>query len=440
MRAALLASFTRGQLAAPVAIFCLALIPRLLWVVSSNVDTLYSHIYRTSSLDYAAPLGEDDMTFYLQTARSIAHGRGYSEPFRGGPTARYPPGWPAVLSPFDRVFGDNALPAATFNAIVGAATCVTTFLLGTRLFSRAIGIAGAIILAIFPSHVLFSPVLLTEIPFTFLFTCVLLAALGGESRRRTLATGLLVGAAAFVRGEALFLPLGLLFVYRSIGLPWRAALQRTVLVAASALAVVAPWTVRNAIQMDAPVLLTTETGVNLMLGQVPQAGNGPDFPAFFAVAEPYRLLQEPRRQVEIERASYRKVRERLSSNPLDEVALVPAKTQHLFQHDPVGGSIQIIMVALWPGTFAFSHVRDIAESYYYLVLAGCVLLVCFQPRSRGVAAILSMAGLWTFVFGIVFFGIDRYHMPLLPLFAVGAAAGWSSLLGFAWPKAGRPPP
>jgi hypothetical protein len=187
------------------------------------------------------------------------------------------------------------------------------------------------------------------------------------------------------------------------------------------------------------VLVASNTGVNLMLGQVPQAGNGPDFFAFFAIAEPYRLLQEPERQVEIERASYRKVRERLSSNPLDELALIPAKTQHLFQHDPVGGSVQIIVVALWPGTFAFSHVRTIAESYYYLVLAGCVFLVCFQPRIRGVATILSMAGLWTFVFGIVFFGIDRYHMPLLPLFAVGAAAGWSSLLGYAWPKAGRPP-
>ncbi len=95
---------------------------------------------------------------------------------------------------------------------------------------------------------------------------------------------------------------------------------------------------------------------------------------------------------------------------------------------------------LWRGPLRLSDVRVVAEWYYYLVLAGSVLLAAFRWRSAGFGTVVSMGGLWSLVFGLVFFGLDRYHMPLLPFFSAGAAAGWGELLRYAKPGKARAQP
>jgi 4-amino-4-deoxy-L-arabinose transferase-like glycosyltransferase len=422
----------RGSLPIISIIFLLALIPRLLWAYGANTNAFYDKAYHARPVDYATPNGVDDLTFYLQSAHSIAEGNGYREPFHATPTARYPPGWPAILSIFDRIFGEHALPPATFNAVLGATTCVATFLLGARLFGRAAGVGAAVILAYLPSHVLLAAVLRTEIIFTLLCSVVLLVALEAPSIRRTVALGLLIGVSALIRGEAVFLPIALLFILRWHGAEWRMAFRHTVIMSAVAFAVLAPWAARNSARFGSPVLLTTQTGVNLMLGRMPQKGVGPDFAAFFAVAQPYRSEAEPQRQIDIERASYRKAWQRVVHHPLGEVALVPSKLRHLFQNDPVWGSDDFIIGGLWRGPVTFHIARWISQVYYDLALAGFALMVALRGGERAIRPILAMTALWSFVFGAVFFGLDRYHMPLLPLFAVGAAVGWRSLLRLAW--------
>ena len=410
----------------PAFIFLLALTPRLAWVLSADVSSVYRPVYDAPSVDYTVPPGIDDVTYYLLTARSIAQGEGYAEPFFGTPSARYPPGWPYVLSSFYFFFGPNPLPAVVFNAVVGAATSVLTYFLGLRLFGRKIGFGAGIIIALFPAHILFSSLLLTEVFFTFVLTSILLLSCSGMGGWRALALGLMMGGATLVRGEAVLLPIVLLAVLRARGASWRSIARQATLVGVGMAVLLVPWAVRNSFQFDSPVLLTTQTGAVLLVGHASNVRGGPDVGPYFDLMEDYRELPEPLRQLEIERAASREAWDGFRSDPLGDLALIPTKLRWFYQHDSTWGPARLFVEAFWTGPLPFQGARIIAEAYYYFVLAGAVLMVAIRHPAawRGAYGLLfGVIGLWSFMFGFLFYGDARYHMPLLPLLSIAAAGG-----------------
>ena len=432
----------------PALIFLLALTPRLAYALGADTGKVYRPVYHARPVDYTVAPGIDDVTYYLLTARSIAQGEGYAEPFLDAPSARYPPGWPAVLSVFYLLFGTNAQPAVVFNALVGAASCVLTYFLGWRLFDRKAGLWGALILALFPVHILYSPILLTEVFFTFLLTLTLIFAARGMTHRRALTLGLLAGALTLVRGEAVLLPAVFLVVLVLRGMTWRASARQIMLVGVGMAVLIAPWAVRNSLQLGSPVLLTTQTGVNFFVGHGRNAGGDGNMAPYFRLAEDYRGLPEPDRQVKIDRASYNGAWEGFRSDPLGDLALAPAKLRWFLRDDPTSGPSRPLVAAFWHGPLPFRAAQLVAGVYYYVVLSGTVLLVILRQsagRPGAFGLLFAVIGLWAFIFGLLFFGDDRYHIPLLPIFSITAAAGfsatWSRLASVRLPpKAGRQPP
>ena len=153
-----------------------------------------------------------DGEWYHVVAQSIVSGDGIttlSDPVI--PTALFPPGYPIVLAGAYKLFGDDLWVAQTVNMVAVAGTIVLTYAIGRMVFSRQVAAAAAFILAIFPSQVLFTPLVMSELLFTFFFTAaVALLLLSTQATpRQTLmlmaAAGFVVGAATLVRGQALVL-------------------------------------------------------------------------------------------------------------------------------------------------------------------------------------------------------------------------------------------
>jgi 4-amino-4-deoxy-L-arabinose transferase-like glycosyltransferase len=103
--------------------------------------------------------------------------------------------------------------AKLLNVLLGTATCFLAYLIGKRVFGRAVGLAAAAVLAIFPSQVFSPTLIMSEVPATFLvalFVCfIVYFALERLSWQRAVAAGALIGLITFVRAETILLALPL---------------------------------------------------------------------------------------------------------------------------------------------------------------------------------------------------------------------------------------
>jgi len=220
---------------------------------------------------------QTDALHFDHLATSIAAGDGFGETIQPpmiGPTALRAPGYPVVLAAVYVVFGDHSYTMALLlNALLGAAVVAMVGLVGTQLLGRRVGFVAMALAAVHPGMVLIGTSLQLEPMITLLALGALAAAL--EHRRAPrgllwpLAAGVLLGAAVLTREQAFFFlpPIAwLLWTADGTRPPWRdrVALRPVAVTALAAFFVVLPWTIRNAVQLDAFVPVTTSAGFGLV--------------------------------------------------------------------------------------------------------------------------------------------------------------------------------
>jgi len=209
----------------------------------------------------------NDEAYYSTLAQLIARGEGFIRPgefFGQGltlPTAERPPLFSlllAGLAKLDLTGGDGRL----LGLLTGGGTIVALGLLGRRLAGARAGLVAAGVAALYPTLIAADGALMTESLYGVLAAFSLLAAyrlVEAPSAGRAVVLGVLVGLAALSRGEALLLlPLLLVPLLRRP----RGLAAAAVTVGVFAL-VLTPWTVRNWIVFDRPVLVATEGGETL---------------------------------------------------------------------------------------------------------------------------------------------------------------------------------
>lgn len=201
-------------------------------------------------------------------AWNLARGAGfaYGEGAGAYPTAIVPPVVPWVVSLLYRLVGHEYFGAIALQCAVGALAAPLARSLGGALFGPAAGTWAGWLTAVHPLLVFFSAYLLTETFFTTLLLAALLAsALWLRTPRpgRAFGTGLLWGAAILTRPTALLLPaLVAAWAWIPLGLTvaprdrWR----QIALLAAGALVVIAPWSLRSSLVSGAFVPLKTGAG------------------------------------------------------------------------------------------------------------------------------------------------------------------------------------
>lgn len=121
----------------------------------------------------------------------------------------YPPGYPLFLAVIYALFGHSWLLVRVIQAGIGAGTCVLTYHLGAKVFSKRAGSVAAVLLAIYPGHVFFSWRLSAETLYILLLVLSSLLALSlAEDPRplRAMMLGVVVGGTQLVKANLFLFP------------------------------------------------------------------------------------------------------------------------------------------------------------------------------------------------------------------------------------------
>lgn len=219
----------------------------------------------------------DDSHAYYGLAKAL-----YEEGSFGGPhfenSSDWSPGAPLLYAAaFFLTGGPREGTARIVEALLGTAAIFVVFALGRRLAgsrqANAVGLAAAFGVAIYPPFIHATGELMSEPPATLTLPAAVLAFLwASEEGRRWwawLVPGVLFGLTAMFRPEYLlvggaFVVLAALRVGLRAG--WRPGLAGAALLAASLVAVIVPWTIRNADVLGRLVPISTGGGKALYVG------------------------------------------------------------------------------------------------------------------------------------------------------------------------------
>jgi 4-amino-4-deoxy-L-arabinose transferase-like glycosyltransferase len=406
----------------------------------------------------------EDGHYYDVLARRLAAGDGYTWLWPDGAVtyaAHYPVGYPALLALAYRLVGASGAAGMTVNALVGAVAALAAYRLvdGPGVPRWRPAAAGAVV-ALHPALVPYTAAFMTEgVTAALLIAATALAAGTREARRSypwLVATGATMGIATLVRPQSLLLApvLGALAAPAIAG--WKPRLTRAAVVAAVALACVAPWTARNCVRMHRCALVSVNGGWNLLIGAQTRGGSWEpvDVPPECAT-----VWDEAGKDACFERAGRRWI----AASPAAWLARAPAKVGstfdyfgaapwYLHQSDPAAfddaaklrlGVVETVACRLLLlGALIATAWRDgpRRRARFAVALGGAVaalsvhgwlgylalvLVVALEgPRAWSRAPVVVTAGaalvLLTAVVHAVFFGAGRYGLVVAPLLAAMA--------------------
>jgi hypothetical protein len=155
------------------------------------------------------------------------------------------------------------------NACVGVLVVMAVGLLGRRVAGERVGLVAACLAAVYPLLVIADGSMMSESLYGLLIALALLLAYHLVDRPAMGTAALLgaaIGLAALTRTEALLL----------LPLVRRLGLGRVAVACAALVIVIAPWTLRNWIVFDQPVLISTNDSTVLAGANCPAAYSGND--------------------------------------------------------------------------------------------------------------------------------------------------------------------
>ena len=411
---------SRRQRSALLAVVLAAVALRVAWCVMAAME----------------PAGFHDPGFYRLLAVQLADFDGYILEER--PTAYYPVGYPAVLGAVFWLGGlvglesDSALTAMTtvLNLVTGSAAVVLAFVLGRRVAGAWAGIAAAAVVGAMPNLVFHTAVPLSETVFNAIalgFVAVVAAApwtTTGPGRRRLVVAGVLLGAAALVRPVVLPVVPLLVLVWWSARLPLRRALRDLAVLGLAAVAVIAPWTIRNAVRMDAFVPISTNTGDNLCMSRQPGATGGFRLVDHCFAGPDLEGLVRPEYEVKRDAQGRRLALEFVREHPGREVRLWLDRLGATFRHDHDGLDAA---EGYGDGPFLTERDRDVyrrlADGAWYVLgplslVAAVAVVAVGRLRRDPRLVLLAVTSVGLLVPVVVFFGDARFKMPAVPFLAL----------------------
>ncbi len=420
-------------------ILIVALIVRVVWVSNVQPDPRDGRF--------------DDSVWYYGAGKHLADGDGYVYPLdtfcaqrtdeacegrwepgqKLEPTALWAPGYPMLLAALFRLPGDDIAAARIVNVLAGLALIAGVYYLAAKLWNRAAGLCAAAAIAFFPSNVYFSSLLLSESVFTaaaVLLLCLTVGwTLGVDTPRwRMLVLGLAAACVGMLRPEGAFIVLAIIATWIVVHRSLRTVAIFTGLLVLGMAVLYVPWTIRNIVQLDAPVVGTTGLGQVLIQGHNPEAGGRPDLFAVTQLWDKYRDVPFPERELRINNEGISESIDYAVHHIPREISLVPHRLAWFFRGDdtvvfwvqnaPPGESRPFSIA--WEG-----RLETIANVYYYVIAACMVLGLPFwlSRTHRHHTIIWAPFAVYVTMWAMFFVGEARYHFPLLPIFSILAGTG-----------------
>ena len=403
-------------------------------------------------LDYAWEGREPvfDAAAYAEIARSLDKGRGFElGPGATQPASNYSPGLPLLVAGFYEITGGaHERGARIVLAFLGTLSILFAYLIANRLrrsmhrthsgvsnaSSGEAGLVAAAAVAIYPALLEYQGMFMGEpLAATLLSGAVLAILWAADENRRCAAwllPGLLLGGLTLVRPE--YLGVALLMSLVVLGRNPR-DWQRALILLAGVAIVIAPWTIRNAIELDRFVPVSTGGGQVLFAGTYLPSDGDPEkvgaeviarHPGLFDPQDLERLRLEQilarlaaqrHPGVETDKALARMGRERLwddiTQEPIAYAGFVATKAWRIWSQGP----------------------REVMDRpgwkvlHWALIALGLLGLVVLARQRRWDALMLATVFVAITVISALLVASPRRVLVLLPLVAALAGVGVARL-------------
>lgn len=385
-------------------------------------------------------LGPGDQYSYWYYGNEIADGNGYISYITHEATAYYPIGYPATLAALFWLQDHTPLPdhqptaVAVFHALVSAGTVLLVFVVARALLSPRRALVAAGITAVMPNLVLYVASYTLEPTFMFLLMAALAVfvthdwAAGPPGVRRVAAFGGVLALSAVVRPFSLPLLLALgAGVVVSRG-DWRRAAGSVALAALPAALLMTAWGLRNLSTMDAFVPISTNLGDTACLDRSLDSDGGFAWSVHEGCVDPFtpdgRLMPETERS----ERNLAKAASFVVEHPMEEMRLVGLRLANMFEHGHSGIDETENVHGQFLGHRTRLAVTWAADLYFWILSILALVGVATVLARRGDAA--TRVPRWTVAFTLAvllaiplgLWGNPRFHVPLLSLMAVSAAA------------------
>jgi tetratricopeptide (TPR) repeat protein len=402
---------------------------------------------RLSSSPFLLPSGSD-MHFYDDWARQILHGRlSDHESFYGLPL------YPWLLALLYRLFGVSPFIPGLFQVCLDAGTAVLIYKITIAIFRSAstgeretaatfVGLAAAAGWTFFVPAQAYAVILMPTAWSVFVFWLVvwqIVRANGPPSALRCFGFGLLIGIAAMGVASILFLvPLIIAALFRPLS---DAAIRSSLAIRSAAIALfvlgltagTSPCWIHNYFVARDPVFLSAHGGINLWLGNNPEATGYPRFPGLHAgqaqmLRDSIDLAETTAgrtlKRSEVSQYWSSKARDYIATNPGAWLKLMIRKVGNFwnaFEYDDLGVITNLREHrVLFPGL----HFGVVAA----LAIPGLLYSWRAFPASRWIAAAvaLHLAAI------LPIFVTERYRLAVVPALCIFAALGlyqlWTKVL------------
>ncbi len=395
------------------------------------------HLWQAAVHDPFFFLPAVDPKVYHEWATRIAEGD-----WLGDQVFFLSPLYPYFLGAIYWVAGPSLLAAKIVQAVLSAGCCLMIHLIGRRVFGALAGAIAALLWAVYPLSIFYDTELLVasiQTPLNLAAVLLLLRAESTGARRHWLAAGVLLGLSILARPNTLLLAV--------LVVPWavfalrdrfsRGAIAlRIAIVAGGAAMMVLPVTWRNFAVGDDLVLVSSQSGVNLYIGNGPGANGTFRVPKEFLSTradDPIQQQQAYREQAE--RALGRSLKpseisgywsdrtlEHVADHPGDTVLLLLRKTGMFLNFYEPGNSRD------YPSSRRFSGILELPlPDFSILGPLGLLGMIVFLRAFRRAFLLYAMVAVYAASL-VLFFVLAHYRMPVTPFFALFAGGGIAWLL------------
>jgi len=407
--------------------------PFLIWTAAAFAVALsvrwflWWHWYRH------VPIGEfNDNVFYHESANLIAHGHPFVNPFSASqgiyePTAAHPPGFSVYLSIWSVLGLDSVSWHRVASGLISATVVIPVGLLLRRLADTRTAIVGMMLAAVYPPLFMNDGLILSESMYVPIAAMALLAAYRFVERpdtRRIVELSIVLSIGALTRSEPFMMFFLLLtpLVMLNHRLDMKKRFALTGIAAAVAIAMLAPWVVRNLTSFEQPTYLAAGPGYVFEIGNCDQTYSG-DYLGYWHLACDDGSAWPNGDESTIGKAKFDHAWSYISSHLSEQPKVVAARVGRLF------GLFKPIHTVNSDVVFerrvkVFTRIGLFAN---YLVMAAAIA-GAFVLRRRKFTLIPFLAVVATAVItAAVSFGITRYRigadvaMLVMATVALGAA-------------------
>jgi 4-amino-4-deoxy-L-arabinose transferase-like glycosyltransferase len=387
------------------AILGLALVLRIMWALLIPV------------------IPQSDVLAYDTFARTLYHhgvfGWTKEEPF-----AFWPPGTSIFYAGVYKLFGLNYVGVIIANLAVTVGLLICSARVIARFFGAQAALCSTLLLALWPTLVMLTTLLLSE----QLFVLLVVGALDVWTAprlnvwARAITAGLLLGMATLVRPFAVLVP-GVYAVGMLLYLGWnRQRLREQVLLCVisgiALLIVVSPWTWRNYLLYGHFVLVSTNGGATLWMGNAPGTDG-----LFMQFPDNVKALNDYERNKVLGALA----KQYIVDDPLAFVQRSFLKLVRLYNNESCGVLWNMYGITKSFGAEAvlwFKRFTQLSWAFIFGLFAlGAVMLGCTSGRRRLLLSPLPLLMLFFSTVHAVVISGERYH--LVTMTSVAALGGFA---------------